>query len=504
MYPWRRLLAMLAACLLLMITGCQLVDCTAPLAQAPVTSERESLRELLSSGRSKDMYAPSLPPPVQTETEAEEVVNNQSIYAVDPQAAMLLYDTDAVAADDCRQQREWDSLEPPRELSMVSLPTYRIEPPDLIKLEVIRLVPRSPCHIELSDRLLINVRGTPKDDLPIKNVFVVESDGKVTLGPSYGKVLVSGLSLEEARKQITQSLKKVLINPEVAVQCLDNDPHPQVAVQSTPSENDPNLSNVYRVGADGTVTLNRFGAVHVAGKTVTEARHALEQQLARYYDSPQVGLEVVGNSSKTYYVIIGASSPEWIGGGLLMNYTHEMQIESDWEYRKNQVWTRLVTSENGVEVGRTPWTLESESTLEWSSFVQGEMRSSSKGRAAFMITGNETVLDVIGQISEIHELPPLSSSKIWIARPAPAGFGREQILPVDWDAVARGGLTDTNYQILPGDRIYITGDNLTRLNNFVGKVTAPIERFLGISSLGINTINAAEITGREYNKQRRN
>ena len=45
------------------------------------------------------------------------------------------------------------------------------------------------------------------------------------------------------------------------------------------------------------------------------------------------------------------------------------------------------------------------------------------------------------------------TSKPWVARQAPANFGRDQILPVDWNAIAHGGVTDTNYQILPGDRV---------------------------------------------------
>ena len=30
-------------------------------------------------------------------------------------------------------------------------------------------------------------------------------------------------------------------------------------------------------------------------------------------------------------------------------------------------------------------------------------------------------------------------------------FDQDQILPVDLDAITHGGITDTNYQILPGD-----------------------------------------------------
>jgi hypothetical protein len=31
----------------------------------------------------------------------------------------------------------------------------------------------------------------------------------------------------------------------------------------------------------------------------------------------------------------------------------------------------------------------------------------------------------------------------------------EQILPVDWNGITRAGNTRTNYQLLPGDRLYV-------------------------------------------------
>ena len=91
------------------------------------------------------------------------------------------------------------------------------------------------------------------------------------------------------------------------------------------------------------------------------------------------------------------------------------------------------------------------------------------------ITGNDTVLDAL---SAVNGLSQLSSTKVWVARPAPGGFGCEQILPVDYDAITHGGSTATNYQIMPGDRVFVAGDNLIATNNWLTKVTAPIERML--------------------------
>jgi len=114
-------------------------------------------------------------------------------------------------------------------------------------------------------------------------------------------------------------------------------------------------------------------------------------------------------------------------------------------------------------------------------------------------TGNDTVLDAL---SAINGLSQVSSAQIWIARPAPGGFGCEQILPVDYAAIAKGGATATNYQIMPGDRLFIAEDNLVAFNSYLGKLTAPVERMLGIASLGTSFIRSSETLGRAYNQNR--
>ena len=70
------------------------------------------------------------------------------------------------------------------------------------------------------------------------------------------------------------------------------------------------------------------------------------------------------------------------------------------------------------------------------------------------ITGNETVLDAISQIGPTSRL---SGEKIWVSRPSESDEGKvqAQILPVDWEAITRRGSPNTNYQIMPGDRIFV-------------------------------------------------
>jgi protein involved in polysaccharide export with SLBB domain len=102
------------------------------------------------------------------------------------------------------------------------------------------------------------------------------------------------------------------------------------------------------------------------------------------------------------------------------------------------------------------------------------------------ITGNETVLSAIARVGGISQV---SSKRIWIARPAPNGVGCEQILPVNWDEISRGALTATNYQMMPGDRLFIAEDPYIAFDSLVGKYTRPFERLFGFISLGTAMAN---------------
>jgi polysaccharide biosynthesis/export protein len=316
------------------------------------------------------------------------------------------------------QQAVPPAMEPPREKSMVSLPAYRVEPPDMLQVEVLKLVPLPPYRIEVYDRLEVHVLGTMNDQ-PIDGFFLVEGEGIITLGPAYGTARVAGMTVEEAAEAITRKLQEVLQKPVVSVQLAYAAGTQQVTGQ-------------YVVAPDGTINLRQYGMVPVAGKTVTEIRVDLIKQLSKYFDSPDVSIDVIGYNSKVFYVITE-------GAGL------------------------------GDNVRRVP------------------------------ITGNETVLDAL---SVVNGLSQVSSTTIWIARPAPGGFGCEQILPVDYEAVAKGGSAATNYQIMPGDRVFIAEDNITAFNTYLAKVVMPVERLLGISGLGASTVRSFQTLGRGYNQNR--
>ena len=102
------------------------------------------------------------------------------------------------------------------------------------------------------------------------------------------------------------------------------------------------------------------------------------------------------------------------------------------------------------------------------------------------ITGNDTVLDAISQLNGLTTVS--SKDRIWVSRPAPAG-SEHQILPVDWRAISECGDTATNYQLMPGDRVFVASYPLVRIDSALARLISPVERVFGITLLGTTTVN---------------
>lgn len=293
----------------------------------------------------------------------------------------------------------------PRELDKVTLPRYVIEPPDILLIEGVKLVPKSPHKIETFDSILVRVANDLPDQ-PVSDVYTVHADGSVNLGPAYGRVKVIDLTIEESEDTIRSHLSQLLAEPDVSVSLVD-------AAGAQP------ITGQHLVGPDGHVNLGTYGAVFVAGMTLDEVKTAIEDKLSEKLESPEVFVDMLAYNSKVYYVITQ-------GGGFGDNVF----------------------------------------------------------RAA--ITGNETVLDAIANVGGISQI---SSARLWIARPAPNGTGCEQILPVDWKELTSGAQTATNFQLFPGDRLFIAEDRYQKVSTLLARGLRPFESVFGFVSLGTSTLN---------------
>ncbi|HEY7616869.1 MAG TPA: polysaccharide biosynthesis/export family protein, partial [Terriglobales bacterium] len=142
----------------------------------------------------------------------------------------------------------------PRELAKVMMPRYVIEPPDILTIDAIRSIPKSPYRLRATDVLNVRVEGTP-EGAPIIGQFPVDLQGFVDLGQPYGPVEVGGLSVEQANEAVQRHLQKVLAAPVTSVTLAAFGGSQQIAGQ-------------HIVAPDGTVTLGSYGSVIVAGLTL--------------------------------------------------------------------------------------------------------------------------------------------------------------------------------------------------------------------------------------------
>jgi polysaccharide export outer membrane protein len=300
------------------------------------------------------------------------------------------------------------------------MPDYIIEPPDVVVLNTVRGTPLPPYRLEPLDQIQIRVPDAlPDEPIPPPAepgaqgpyVYVIDPDGTINLGLSYGAVRIAGLTLDQARIVITNHLRRVL-----------KDPKPIIALYQSRS-----LATVVQgshlVRMDGTIGLGSFGDLYVTGMTRMQVKNAVERRLSQYLLNPEVTVDVIGYNSKVFYVIFD-------GAGY------------------------------GQQMYRLP------------------------------ITGNETVLDAI---TGLQGLPPVSSCKrVWVARPNPCDRACDQVLPVDMKAITMGGSTATNYQIMPGDRLFVDSDCLIKLDYGIAKLLAPIERLMGFTLLTTTTIQSIQ------------
>jgi len=250
-------------------------------------------------------------------------------------------------------------------------PRYIIEPPDILLIEGVKLVPKSPHQLQPFDVVLIRVVGALPEQ-PIDDTYSIDADGSVNLGPTYGRIKIAGDTIEEAEGRLREELAKKLTDVSVSASLVASAGAQQISGQ-------------HLVAMDGRVNLGVYGSVYVAGMTIEEARSAIEKKLSAQLEQPTVAVDVLAYNSKVYYVIYKGAK-------------------------------------HGDNVTRLP------------------------------ITGNETVLDAVASMGGISSI---ATNTMWVARPAPNGVGPEKILPVAWNDIARGESSKTNYQLMPGDRLFI-------------------------------------------------
>ncbi len=176
------------------------------------------------------------------------------------------------------------------------------------------------------------------------------------------------------------------------------------------------------VRPDGTITLGFYGDVYVNGLTIREVKEKIIIHLRKYLSDEALGLLGVG--------------PE--GRSITIKPAESDRVFVDVAAYNSQVY-----------------------------YVQGDVAA--PGRLP--ITGNETVLDAINYAGGLT--PTASFPNVRLVRPSPPGSAEPQILPINLAAIIQEGDPTTNYQLMPGDRIFVYRDPIVRATIFLDRLAAP-------------------------------
>jgi polysaccharide export outer membrane protein len=244
------------------------------------------------------------------------------------------------------------------------------------------------------------------------------------------------------------------------------------------------INGTFAVQPDGMIYFGpEYGSVPVRGLTVAEAGRSIDLHLRRILKAPQVYVRIASDQARQHISGEHLVRPD---GSVALGvygsvYVSGLSLSSAQQAIERHLSKSLHTPEVTVDV------------LAYNSkayYIVTDGGGAGEQVFRFPCTGNETVLDAL---SQINGLPVVASKKdIWIARPGPADLGYEQILDVDWNGIVRGGQTKTNYQVLPGDRIYVKADDMITFDNGLAKLIAPLERVAGFVLLGHGAFRAVQ------------
>jgi polysaccharide export outer membrane protein len=252
------------------------------------------------------------------------------------------------------------------------------------------------------------------------------------------------------------------------------------------------IDGLYRVEVDGRLNLGfSYGVVQVAGMTIDQARDVIAKHLQDQFNL-KFALNVALAESRALQQIRGEHLVRQDGKVTLGIY--------------GSVFVAGLTTDEArqaIEAHLSRFLFQPEVSVDVSGYnskvfyVIIDLDGAGQQVTRFPVTGNETVLDAI---SEIRGLPAgTDRRRIWVARRSQGGKDCREILPVDWDAVACGGETDTNYQLMPGDRVYVSVDRCVALDQWLAKVLSPVERVLGITLLGTSVVENFQTISRSTN-----
>jgi len=185
------------------------------------------------------------------------------------------------------------------------------------------------------------------------------------------------------------------------------------------------ITGIYQVDADGTINLppNLGGVVKLVDMTVQDAEKLIQERLAVNFANKK--------EAEVSVVLAQASGMQPIAGEHLVRPDGTIHLGTYGDVYVSGM--TLPQVKQTVESHLSKYLYKPEVSVDISAYnskfyyVITDFAGNGEQVVRVPSTGNENVLDAIAIVGG---LSPVSSKRVWIARPAPSGSG-DQILPVD-------------------------------------------------------------------------
>lgn len=251
---------------------------------------------------------------------------------------------------------------------------------------------------------------------------------------------------------------------------------------------DEPISGQFQVSLGGAIELGySYGSVEVIGQSVDEAVKLIETHLKSQLREPCVSMSLHGVAGIQRIAGEHLVGPD--GTVTLGQYGSVRLAGMTLDEARRAVAEKMAAEFVDPKVSISVYAYNSKAIYV---ITQGGGLGDDLVRLPY--TGNETVIDAL---SQINGLSYVSSSRMWVARPN-REHGSNVMLPIDWDGITQRADVSTNYQLLPGDRVFIAQNKLVAIDSAIAKFTSPLERVLGFTLLG--TATASRLSGKVLDK----
>ncbi|APW62195.1 polysaccharide biosynthesis/export family protein [Paludisphaera borealis] len=361
---------------------------------------------------------------------------------------------------------------PPHEGAMIDQPAYRIEPPDLVLVEVLQALPGRP----------------------ISGERLVRPDGTINIG-FYGEVHVRGLTIEQTRVKIIKHLRKILSdevlglridypappkddpkllpNPPVKDEGLFKKPQENLDQQEEPQEKPKAVSSP---GATAPARRRVRVVSEMRQKSPSEPRRASNapslyfgrhlQPTTPNEPANEVPPKAAEESAKPIEVPLQDDAEITIRINVKKgSQTSPVKEEPKAGTRVDEFgheWAIIPPDQaDRVFVDVTAYNSKN-------YFVLGDVGAPGK----IPISGNETVLDALQFAGGF--VATADPKDIRLVRPGRDGKPGK-VFKVDLEAIQDRGETATNYQIFPNDRIIVGRSDIAKKTIQLDRISSAVQ-----------------------------